>query len=130
MVEEIGVAPPDHVEMDSLDVSGIVVSYRPLSYVIEGRKSLASSIADGSIAVFEVHGQHTTTSPEVLEYIDRQSAVVLERWVVSLTYLDSTVEQLSENHKSRGYFDLRVSSLPSVGLANRSRTSSSTTRCQ
>jgi hypothetical protein len=118
MVEDIGVAPSDHVEMDPLDASGVVVTYRPLSYVIQGRKDIAASIADGSTAIFEVHGRHTTTSSEVLEYIDRKSAIFLDRWVISLPYIDSEIQWLSEKHKSRGYFDLRVSSRHVVGLAN------------
>ena len=110
-MEDIGVSPPDHVEMDPLDASGIVVTYRPLSHVIEGRKDLASSIADGSTAFFEVHGRHSTTSQEVLDYIDHRSAIVLDRWVVSLTHLDSEIERLADEHKSRGYFVLQVRSL-------------------
>jgi hypothetical protein len=112
MVEVLGVAHPDHVAIDPLDESGIVVEYRPLSWIIGRRKELASQIADGSTAVFEVHGRHSTTSPEVLEHIDHQSALVLDRWVVSLTWLDDELKRLAEEHKARGYFDLQVSSLP------------------
>src|ERR1700744_4945156 len=107
VVEHVATAPSDHVEMDPLDASGVVVTYRPLSYVIQGRKDLAASIADGSTAFFEVHGRHTTTSSEVLEYIDRQSAAVLDRWVISLPHLDREIQSLSETHKPRGSIDLR-----------------------
>lgn len=115
MVEDIGVAPADHVEMDPLDV----VTYRPLSWMIDRRKDIASHINNGSSACFEIHGHHTTTSKETLEYIDLQRAIVLDRWVVSLAYIDNELERLADTHKSRGYFDLRVSSLRTIEPTNR-----------
>jgi hypothetical protein len=110
VVEDLGIAPPEHVEMDPLDAFGVVVQFRSLSYVIQGRKVLARNVAEGDTAVFEVHGHHTTTSSEVLDHIDRRTALILDKWVISLTYLDVELTQFADKYKSRGFFDLRVSS--------------------